>query len=196
MKVNPDIDIAVHAGVYGPAEDTYLLLEAVEPRGRMLDMGTGTGIIALHGALQGADVTAVDIDSRAVTNARSNAACNGIDIEVVQSDLFAAVQGRFHVIAFNPPYLPARSGDVRWDGGQDGVATAGRFLRDGGKYLEKNGRIYLLLSTLGDVVGLLQTFQGRYLFRQTRRLPLFFEQLLVYEVRPRNTCSPGGDAVS
>ena len=183
MEVDPSIHIEVHDGVYEPAEDSYLLLEAVEPRGgRMLDMGTGTGIIGLHAARYGADVTAVDVDARAVENVRSNAAGNDLDIEVIQSDLFTEMQGRFAVIAFNPPYLPAGDDDIRWDGGPGGIATVRRFLNEAGGHLEKDGSMYLLLSTLGDVAGLLQEFQGRYRFEQKRRLPLFFERLLVYEI--------------
>ena len=182
MEVNPAIDIVVHDGVYAPAEDSYLLLDAVEADGRMLDMGAGTGIVGLHAAVAGADVAAVDVDARAVENVRCNAIGNGLDLEVVQSDLFADVDGHFDRIMFNPPYLPAEDGDVRWDGGPGGVAVARRFLDEATGHLEKKGRIYLLLSTRGDVSGLLREFQGRYVFREIRRLSLFFERLLVYEV--------------
>lgn len=188
MEVNAAIDIAVHDGVYQPAEDTYLLIETLEVEGgSLLDMGAGTGIIGLHAALQGAEVTAVDVDARAVENTRVNAARNGMDIAVVQSDLFAAVEGRFDVMAFNPPYLPAGDGDVRWDGGREGRGVARRFLHHADRYLTENGRIYLLLSTLGDIPRLLKAFQGRYRFRRKKRLPLFFERLVVYEVTRRDT---------
>ncbi|MFO8132716.1 MAG: HemK2/MTQ2 family protein methyltransferase [Thermoplasmatota archaeon] len=187
MEVNSAIDIAVYDGVYAPAEDSYLLLDAVEADGRMLDMGAGTGIVGLHAAMAGADVVAVDVDARAVDNARCNAACNHLDMEVVQSDLFANVQGCYDVIMFNPPYLPAEDSDARWDGGPGGVAVARRFLREADGYLGEDGRVYLLLSSLGDVSGLLREFQGRYVFREIRRLSLFFERLLVYEVRRKNS---------
>lgn len=184
MEVDAGIDIEVHDGVYEPAEDSWLLLEAVEVQGghRVLDMGTGTGVIALHAAGRGCDVTAVDVDATAVENARCNAARNDLSIEVIQSDVFNAVEGRFDVIAFNPPYLPAKDGDRRWDGGRGGVETARRFLDEADEYLAENGRMYLLLSTLGDVAGLLKGFRGRYQFRRKERLPLFFERLVVYKV--------------
>jgi release factor glutamine methyltransferase len=183
MEVDPSIHIEVRNGVYEPAEDSYLLLDAIELRdGRMLDMGTGTGIIGLHAARHGIDVTAVDIDGHAVETARSNGTRNNLDITVLQSNLFTAVQGCFDIIAFNPPYLPAEDGDIRWDGGPGGIATARRFLTETDSYLKKDGRVYLLLSTLGDIASLLQEFKERYHFERKRQLTLFFEKLLVYEI--------------
>ncbi len=189
MEVDPGIDIAVYDGVYEPAGDTWLLLEAVEVRAgqRVLDMGTGTGVLALHAAGLGCEVTAADVDAPAVDNARCNAACNDLDVEVVQSDLFDAVAGWFDVIVFNPPYLPAGDGDLRWDGGRGGVATARRFLDWADGYLKRGGCIYLLLSSLGDIAGLQRLFSGRYCFVEKKRLPLFFERLVVYAVTPRGS---------
>ncbi len=71
---------------------------------RVLDLGTGTGIIAICLALQGRAVTAADISGAALRVARKNARRRGVDLDCVQSDLLASVPGRFEVIAFNPPY--------------------------------------------------------------------------------------------
>jgi len=188
MEVDPAIDIMVHEGVYAPAEDSWLLLDALEIEdGRMLDMGTGTGVIGLHAARHGMKVDAVDVSPAAVDNARANACRNDIDIGVTRSDLFTGVDKRYDVIAFNPPYLPARDGDSRWDGGPNGIMVARRFLDSADGHLAQNGRIFLLLSSLGDISGLLQDFRERYRFERKRRLALFFERLTVYEVTRRGS---------
>lgn len=73
----------------GEHESTQLCLQALEsylrPGARCLDLGTGSGVLSIAAALLGAGpVLAVDIDERAVANARENAACNGISAEQVE----------------------------------------------------------------------------------------------------------------
>ncbi|MCD6447750.1 MAG: methyltransferase, partial [Thermoplasmata archaeon] len=67
MEIDPSLKIKVFEGVYEPAEDSYLLIKAIEAEGRKkaLDMGCGCGIIALHLAKNGCDVTAADINDKA-----------------------------------------------------------------------------------------------------------------------------------
>jgi len=74
---------------------------------RFLDMGTGSGAVGIFAASRGARVTACDINPSAVRLAARNAASNGVDMEVVESDLFSALPGRrFEVISFNIPFYP------------------------------------------------------------------------------------------
>ena len=74
MEFDPELDIQVLDGVYEPAEDSHLLLEAIQvERGmRVLEVGTGSGFIALHCAKAGAVVTATDISPLAIQNAKDN----------------------------------------------------------------------------------------------------------------------------
>lgn len=70
---------------------------------RVLDVGTGCGLLAGTAADLGATVVATDLDGRAVRCARANLAGTGVDVR--QGDLFAAVAGeRFDVVVCNPPY--------------------------------------------------------------------------------------------
>lgn len=71
---------------------------------RVLDLGTGTGIIAICLAKRGRVVVASDVSGSAVRTARENARRNGVMIECHESDLLATVPGRFDLIAFNIPY--------------------------------------------------------------------------------------------
>jgi release factor glutamine methyltransferase len=75
--------------------------------GTALDLGTGTGCLALALADEGDfSVTAVDRSEQALSLAAENVAATGLDVELLRSDLFSAVQGRrFDLIVANPPYL-------------------------------------------------------------------------------------------
>jgi len=106
------LQIAVTPDVLVPRPDTETLVEwavAVAPHGaRVMDWGTGSGAIALALADERPDlaVTAVDVSPAAVAVAASNATANGLTVETLQGDGFAAVAGRrFGLIVANPPYL-------------------------------------------------------------------------------------------
>ncbi|MDP2312555.1 MAG: methyltransferase domain-containing protein [Pseudomonadota bacterium] len=79
------------------------------PGERWVDMGCGTGIVGLALAERGAVVTAIDIDPVCVRNARANAALLGRPVDVVESDLFAALpapERRFDRVVYNVPFWP------------------------------------------------------------------------------------------
>ncbi len=95
-------------GVCSVREDTRLLAEAAAQGrpGRGLDLGAGSGYVAIHLALAGWQVDAVDVSPRALELARHNAEINGVTpdaLRVFQSDLFSVAQGPYDVIACNPP---------------------------------------------------------------------------------------------
>ncbi len=102
LRVSPDVLI--------PRPETEVLVEWVLERlphyGSFLDIGTGSGAIALSVAYgrKDASVTALDVSSAALSVARSNA--GGLKVRFLESDLFAAVAGeRFDLIAANLPYV-------------------------------------------------------------------------------------------
>jgi SAM-dependent methyltransferase len=73
-----------------------------------LDLGTGCGILAIFAAARGYDVTAVDVEPRAVSCARANAILNKIEgrIRFLEGDLFAPVGGMaFDLVVFNLPFF-------------------------------------------------------------------------------------------
>lgn len=85
-------------GVYDPQDDTDLLADALHdeavPEGaEVLDIGTGTGALALAAARLGARVTAVDISRRAVISTRLNARLAGLPVRVVRGDLLSPSWG-------------------------------------------------------------------------------------------------------
>jgi len=121
------LDFAVSDAVLIPRPDTELIVElAVErlpAQGRALDMGTGSGAIAvaLAHTRPDAHVTALDVSSAALDVARANAASNGATVRFLESDWFAALANeRFDLIASNPPYIAAgdahlAQGDLRFE---------------------------------------------------------------------------------
>lgn len=121
-------------GVYRVDRDTTLLADVLAERGRaagadVLDVGTGTGALALAAWQAGArSVTAVDLSARSAVAAWLNCRLRGAPVTVVRGDLFVPVRGRrFDLVVANPPYVPAhglqpaRHRIARsWDAGHDG----------------------------------------------------------------------------
>jgi release factor glutamine methyltransferase len=119
FKVSPAVLI--------PRPDTELIvelaLERLAPRARLLDMGTGSGAIAVSVAHARPDalVTALDVSEDALAVARDNAAANGATVRFLRSDWFAALgTEQFDLIASNPPYIASGDehlvqGDLRFE---------------------------------------------------------------------------------
>ncbi|QLH74798.1 MAG: methyltransferase [Methanomassiliicoccales archaeon] len=175
-------------GVYVPAEDTYLMLSAVQVNrdDRVLEMGTGSGLIAVHCASAGAIVTAADVDPLAVDCAKANAATNDVIVNVVESDLFSNISGKFDLIIFNPPYLRGEAKtdeDRAWAGGAEGTDVLHRFLVEAVEHLTEGGRILIITSSDMDQ-GSLDKVLRDFSVKELSSMRLFFEELKVLELRP------------
>jgi len=146
--------------VYQPREDSNLLAKQILEKDldgmRCLDMGTGSGIIAGKMVRSGAEnVVAADINPEAVKEA-SEKLSDAENVNVVESDLFENVDGKFDIIAFNPPYLPGdevdedMEGREIWRGGDSGEEFTEEFLGTARDYLAENGEILFVVSSLSD----------------------------------------------
>lgn len=109
---------------------------------RVLDMCTGSGAIAIVAALKTkARVVAADVSEDALAVAKENAQKLGAQVDFVQSDIYASVEGKFDVIVSNPPYVKhAEMADLApcvkkepafaLDGGEDGLDYYRRIIKD------------------------------------------------------------------
>lgn len=149
--------------VYPPSEDSMLLADAVATEAltgaRVLDLCTGSGVVALSAMRAGAEhVVAVDVSRRAVLAARLNLWGSGRRSSVRRGDLFSAVpDGEYDLIVSNPPYvpskhdaLPTRGAARAWDGGRDGRSVVDRICDQAPARLRPGGRMLLVHSDVAD----------------------------------------------
>ena len=174
--------------IYQPAEDSLLLEKFVKKYSKgkkVLDMGSGSGIQALAALNFGArEVLAVDIDIEAVKSLKKKR------LNVLRSDLFENVIGRFDLIIFNPPYLPFdlrenSESALATSGGEKGDEIIVRFLSKASDFLTENGRILLVVSSLTPLDRINKiirrnVFKKRVLAREK----FFMEELGVWKLFP------------
>jgi len=165
------------------------------PGMRVLDMGTGTGLVGLAAARQGAFVVAVDINPDAVRCARLNAERNGVTdrMTVLQGDLFAPVAGeRFDLIAFNPPFFRGKPRDA-WEQAWKSIDVAERFAASLEQHLADGGAGLLVTSTEGDQAGFLTALaQSGFQSTVAATRELGYERLSIYRLISAQTAGPGG----
>ena len=117
-----------------------------------LEVGCGTGVVALCAARAGASVTAVDINPEAAHCTIANATRNGLSIDVRVSDVFSAIEDtRFDVIAWNPPFLPGTASspaEAAFYGGNN-FEVIRKFAKEVKAHLNQDGVAYTILS--GDI---------------------------------------------
>ena len=176
------LELSVDARVLVPRPDTETLVEValglLGDSGRVVDVGTGSGAIAL--ALKherpALEVLAVDRSPEAAAVARGNAERLELEVEVLEGDLLApvAARGPFALVASNPPYIP--SGDVpglaaevrkephgALDGGTDGLTYIRRLIADAPALLAPEGALVLEVGAgQAPAVAALFAADGRY----------------------------------
>lgn len=154
--------LVVPRGVFCPTltQTSKLLLDAIDftRRRRVLDAFSGSGAFAVHAAVNGATVVAVDSDARAVVTARMNACRNHVShaVEVRNASMSrGAVAGeRFDLIIANPPLLPGTPNGVIGHALYDPAFSATYELLDVVRStLTLDGDCYLLTSDVFDRVG-------------------------------------------
>ena len=145
--------------VYIPAEDSYLLAENLEirPGQSVLEIGTGSGIVAMYASRLTDSITVTDINFDACLLAEKNFKDNGIEnIEILFGNLFEPVENRkFDVILFNTPYLPTEEDEViddtinyAFDGGLNGRKVIDLFLNEVSNHLNDGGIVQMIQSSL------------------------------------------------
>jgi len=186
MEYRPDLFVEKDDDVYPPSEDSILLIRSfdVAKGERILEIGCGSGIVSMHCALNGANVTCGDINRKAVALTKMNMKMNSLTADVFETDLYSNVSGRFDTIIFNLPYLPVEEkGDLAlaWSGGKDGLGPLPRFIEEANRFLLPKGRLIVVVSSLMDRDALRNALHDHNV-KVLSELSLFFETLRVLEI--------------
>ncbi|MFT5590441.1 MAG: release factor glutamine methyltransferase [Bradyrhizobium sp.] len=144
-----------------PRPETELLVELAIDRlprqGRVLDMGTGSGAIAvaIANSRRDAAVSAIDLSDAALAVARRNAAHHAVQVQLLRSDWYAALAGQgFEMIVANPPYIVdgdhhLSEGDLRFEpidaltDHADGLSALRHIISGATAFLEPSGWLLL-----------------------------------------------------
>jgi release factor glutamine methyltransferase len=178
--------------IYDPNDDTFLLLDAalneVKKTDKVLEIGTGSGIIAETLLKKARCLVATDINPFATKIARKKG------INVIRTYLFDGIKGKFDLVLFNPPYLPINpdflyyedyNENDKWvnlalDGGPTGQEIIKKFLDDLGRYLSDEGRFLIVISSLTGIENIMDFAESKGFFVNiVREKRIFFERLVV-----------------
>ncbi len=175
---------------YEPREDSFLLAEALEKENlagkKVLDLGTGSGLLAILAARAGAEVSAVDIVPETLACAKTNAKANGAKVNFILSDLFSNLENKkFDLIIFNAPYLPEKISEFSraWAAGENAELIL-RFISEAKNFLNPAGKILLLISSLSGKEKILEEFRKNGFsasIAKEKKIP--WETLLAVEAR-------------
>ncbi len=178
--------------IYEPREDSFLIQKYIKKyaKGVVLDIGTGSGILAEEAAKSKkvVKVFGVDINEEAIKHCIRNQKSNKIIFAM--SDLFSLfkldrryIGMKFDTILFNPPYLPTdpEHRDVALDGGRKGYELICRFLHESKKFLKPRGKILLIFSSLTGKEKLDNFLIRNYWkFKEIEKIHISFEDIYLY----------------
>jgi D-alanine-D-alanine ligase len=185
LGVGP-VELIVAEGVHRPPPSTLDLANLLDVRqgDRVLDLGCGSGLLAIAAAKLGAgEVVATDIDPRSLDATVANAQVNGVSgkIRIRAGSWYESLADRpggeaerFDVIVATPPQTPAPHAIGPRYGGPDGLQHLTSVLRGAPVFLKPNrGRLWLLAISLVNMAELLQRLRARFhdvaIVRQTER---------------------------
>jgi release factor glutamine methyltransferase len=163
----------VDEGILEPKKDVFLFYGCIETKidDFVLDLGTGTGFFAIMLANRVAKVYAIDIDERAIRNARKNVFINDVEdkVMVLQGDMFEPVGSmRFDLIVCTLPQMPTPEWKLKEkivsiadDGGLTGRELIDRFVINVKDHLNASGRVYLFHFSFLDTNKTIEMFEEK-----------------------------------
>lgn len=169
--------------VYKPAEDSFLLIDALEDDLEILkamkpvmclEIGSGSGVVLTALAMALSDYnqcyyTAIDINPNACKSTKKTGSINSVDINVIQMDLLQNIHSKqkFDIIIFNPPYVVTESEEVlateliskAWAGGSHGREVMERVFPCIPNLLSDTGLFYLVVVEENEPAYIRDTFK-------------------------------------
>jgi release factor glutamine methyltransferase len=146
LRIHPDV---FHPGFFFSTRLLLKQLAHMPVHGRrLLELGAGSGLIAINAAKKGAIVTASDINPVAISYLAENAKTNGVTVTTIHSDLFHNIPPQvFDIIVINPPYYfkdPVGHKEYAWYCGSDGDYFR-RLFSSIGNYLHQDTVIMMVV---------------------------------------------------
>ncbi|ELY3468388.1 16S rRNA (guanine(1207)-N(2))-methyltransferase RsmC [Cronobacter universalis] len=167
-----DLTIKTLPGVFsrdGLDVGSDLLLSTLSPhtKGKVLDVGCGAGVLAAVLASHSPKVrlTLCDVSAPAVEASRATLAANGFEGEVVASNVFSEIKGRFDMIISNPPFH---------DGMETSFEAAQTLIRSAVRYLNIGGELRIVANAFLPYPNVLdETFGNHEVLAQTGRFKVY-----------------------
>jgi len=172
--------------IYRPAEDSFLMKEVLinelkDKNITCLEIGSGSGIqirTLIDLGIKPENITLTDINPEAIINLKKEFSIS----KVINSDLFQKIKEDFDLIVFNPPYLPEdkrepKDSRLATTGGKEGSEIINRFLKEAKVHLTKEGKIFLLTSSLTKNIN-----WEDWKKRKIGEKKIFMEELFVWEL--------------
>lgn len=173
--------------IYEPSDDSFMFSDFLKnylsklknKNIFFLDMGTGSGILAKTASkfIDKKNIICIDINKSVISALKKE------KFNVVQSDLFANLiaNKKFDIIVFNAPYLPEEKSESKESklittGGKRGDEISIKFLKQSKNYINKNGKIFLLVSSLTPMQRI-KKFSPKIVARKK----IWFEELIILE---------------
>ncbi len=146
-----------------------LLLSTLTPhtRGKVLDVGCGAGVLAITLASHSPKVrlTLCDVSAPAVAASRATLAANGIEGEVIASNVYSEITGRFDMIISNPPFH---------DGMQTSLDAAHQLIRGAVRHLSTGGELRIVANAFLAYPNILdEAFGNHEVIAQTGRFKVY-----------------------
>ncbi len=156
-----ELELELNEHVFQPSANGSFYAESITVNAgeTVIDIGTGSGVLAIFAAKMGGVVSATDIDHYAMEVAGRNALLNNVEIEFSQGALFADFERKFDVILANLPneivpqtYLERVGKELAsaFDGGEQGNEHILGLLRVAKRHMHESSRLYLPVHTLTD----------------------------------------------
>ncbi|AWR94425.1 HemK2/MTQ2 family protein methyltransferase [Acidianus brierleyi] len=186
------INICLDDNVYEPAEDSEMLLSIIKVNNgeKVIEIGSGSGILSVLAARMKGIVSAVDINPYASLVTLCTAKLNNVDINIVNCDMLECFRDiHWDVAIFNPPYLPVEEYnswiEYSWSGGKIGSEVLVRFLN---KIQAK--RVYTIYSSLDNEEIILRNIKKRgFIVSKKVEKVIGFEELIALELYDKSCTS-------